>query len=238
MEAHTSTLLGERGTIAPSVSVEDGPHGRTFVRLAGDLPIGWMGTLSLGIAEAGLSIERGTARRIDRRRWETELELNSSLPGRKLAAPDYLLLASRRLHHVPRAIVIEAYTIDRHPERGTLVLDLKGVDCVGFLGSLLDRLAGLLLFPVEMEIETVGSHAVDRLCLQALGGKPPSLEAEQVLAELLEGLRPSAPSALVRWSRPTPLSPPAAEGTTTVGNTPVVLGGSSVRRHVERDLDR
>lgn len=238
MEAHTSTLLGERGTIAPGVSVEDGPHGRTFVRLAGDLPIGWMGALSLGIAEAGLSIERGTARRIDRRRWETELELNSSLPGRKLAAPDYLLLASRRLHHVPRAIVIEAYTIDRHPERGTLVLDLKGVDCVGFLGSLLDRLAGLLLFPVEMEIETVESHAVDRLCLQALGGKPPSLEAEQVLAELLEGLRPSAPRALVRWSRPTPLSPPAAEGTTTVGNTPVVLGGSSVRRHVERDLDR
>ena len=238
MEAHTATLPGERDTTAPSVSVEDGPHGRTFVRLAGNFPIGWMGTLSLGIAEAGLSIERGEARRIDRRRWEIELELNTSLPDGKPAALDYLLLATRRRRQAPHAIVIEAYTIDRYPERGTLVLDLKGVDCVGFLGSLLDRLAGLLLFPVEMEIETVGSHAVDRLCLQGLGGQPPSQEAEHVLAEVLEGLRPAAPSTLERWSHPTRLSRPAAERSPIVGSSPVVGGGSSVRRHVERDLDR
>jgi UTP:GlnB (protein PII) uridylyltransferase len=89
----------------------------------------------------------------------------------------------------PLPIVVESYSIDRDAERGVLVVELRGLDRVGFLGSLLERLSGLLLFPVEMQIEPAGASVVDRFSLQALGGGEPSLLAERSLAALLDQLR-------------------------------------------------
>jgi UTP:GlnB (protein PII) uridylyltransferase len=72
---------------------------------------------------------------------------------------------------------------------GALLLEVKGLDRIGFLGSLLDRLAGLALFPEDMTIETQDEMALDRFALKALGGHSPSAEAHQALLTLLEDLR-------------------------------------------------
>ncbi len=180
-----------------SVSEREGAYGRRFVEIIGVLPVGWLGSLSQGMAAAGIGIERGRATRVDRQRWEIQLELKTGLSGRAQKV-DYLELASRRWARAPRPIVIDDYAIERYAERSALILDVKGVDCNGFLASLLERLTGILLFPAELEIETIGPHAVDRLCLQTLGGKEPPQEAASILATLLDSLRPEPRGASPR----------------------------------------
>lgn len=182
----------ESGPAASKVSSRVGPEGLWWVEIAGYLPVGWLGSLSFGVAQAGLSIVRGRARRTERRRWEVQLEIDPRGTTQDPAHIDYLALAAVPRGQAPSPIVIDSYDIQRHPNGRSLVLDFEGVDQVGFLGSLLDRLTGLLLFPVELEIETIGTRAVDRLCLQALGGRTPSVEAETMLAALLDGLRPAS----------------------------------------------
>jgi hypothetical protein len=174
------------------VVVEKDPSGLSTVRLWGRLPPGWLGALSLGLARAGVGVVRGRAQRTARGRWEAELMVKAE-GELDPAALDYLGLAlGVERMGTPVPIAIQEFSTWRDPARGALWLDLRGPDRVGFLGSLLDRLAGLALFPEEMLIETRGPIAVDRLALKSLGGLPPSAEVQAALGALLGDLRPAA----------------------------------------------
>ena len=103
---------------------------------------------------------------------------------------DYLALAHQQYPLGTAApIEIESFAIEDDEKTGALLLEVKGADRIGFLGSLLDRLAGLALFPEDMTIETQDGLALDRFALKALGGHTPSAEAHQALVTLPEDLR-------------------------------------------------
>ena len=176
--------------VANRVEVVPWTAGSFRVRLWGRFPLGWAGSLSLGLSEAGISVERGFARRTGLRQWEAELQVRRKAAGPDANAVDYLALASsQRRAPTPAPIALQSYAIDRERlAAGTLQLEVRGRDRVGFLGGLLDRLAGLSLFPVEMRIETTDDIALDRFSLMALGGREPSEEVEKALVALLEDL--------------------------------------------------
>lgn len=160
------------------------------VSLEGSFPAGWAGSLSLGLAKANIGILSGVARKVGPRSWSTSLLVRPQAASADPRRVDYLGLARRRQPLGSAApIDLESFAVVPDERTGALLLEVRGADRVGFLGSLLDRLAGLALFPEDMTIETEGGLALDRFALKALGGQTPSAEAHQALVTLLEDLR-------------------------------------------------
>jgi hypothetical protein len=166
-------------------------RGGTFrVELEGSFPTGWAGALSLGLAHANVGIVSGVARRTGPRHWTTAIVVRPQSDGAHPETIDYLALARRR-YPLGTAVPIEltSFEVEADERTGALLVAVTGVDCIGFLGSLLDRLAGLALFSEDMTIETEDDLARDRFALKALGGHAPSREAHQALVTMLEDLR-------------------------------------------------
>jgi hypothetical protein len=175
---------GERVEVAP------GKGGTFRVWLEGSFPTSWFGALSLGLARANIGIVSGVARRTGPRRWTTAIVVRPQSGAAQPERVDYLALAHQQYPlgtAVP--IEIESFAIEPDLKTEALLLEVKGPDRIGFLGSLLDRLAGLALFPEDMTIETQDRKVLDRFALKALGGHRPSTEAQEALAVLLEDLR-------------------------------------------------
>lgn len=104
---------------------------------------------------------------------------------------DYLQLArSAPPPGPPAEIVLDSYYVDASPESGQyLFLEVHGYDRVGFLASLLDRLARVSLLPEQISLETWEGTALDCFHLKAAGGGPPQAATARELAGMLEGLR-------------------------------------------------
>jgi UTP:GlnB (protein PII) uridylyltransferase len=68
-----------------------------------------------------------------------------------------------------------------------LVLTVRARDRMGFLASLLEHLAGLVLFPEEIRIDTFQNEAHDVLWLSSVGGQSPAPEIEAALRASLAG---------------------------------------------------
>jgi len=192
MSAHVSDdphpeTIGTRR--APQFDVRPMADGLHSLRLWGSLPAGWSGHLTLGLARASIGIERGHARR-QQGSWEAEFHIRPARPNRDdapdPAAIDYARLLARRAPVTPVAIELTDYRV--HPLLDTIALEVEGIDSMGFLGSLLGRLAFLSLFPEEMKIETRGIHVADSFRLRSLAGRAPSSEAPRALDRMLDDL--------------------------------------------------
>jgi hypothetical protein len=158
--------------------------------LEGVLPVDCVGALARGLANSGLDIVQGRARRTDRRNWRIELELASSQASVDTARLDYVALARLRSAPAPgEPIVLSSYEVVRDAATRALVVSVRGADRVGFLAGLLERFAGLLLFPIELTLATVDGTAVDVFVLRALGDRTPPPDAEAMLVGLLERLK-------------------------------------------------
>ncbi len=165
--------------------------GLQVLRLEGRLPPGWAGALSLGLSRRGIAVVRGFGRKTPRGHWVAEIQMRAGSLGRDPRAVDYGALALSGSRDVGRvAIRLEGFRVERQTPGGPLLLEVAGEDRVGFLGSLLDSLAGLSLFPEEMEIDTLASLAHDRFQLRATGGRSPSDEAQRALGRLLRSMIP------------------------------------------------
>ena len=177
----------------PHVRVLRGAQGRCAVLLRGELPDAWCRRLSLGLSRAGISIVRGFARRVGDGGWVAELHVVAADDGQDPAGLDHLALALALVAPgPPPPIAIDSYHVDGSPESGAHVfLEVRGRDRVGFLGSLLERLAALALFPDQMSIETWEGQALDAFYLrpERPGGRLRSEDAARELSEMLDELR-------------------------------------------------
>jgi hypothetical protein len=158
------------------------------------LPAGWAGRLALGLSLEQITILRGCACRGRAGSWNAYFDLHALSGASALLSVDYRALAlDGKPNAAPVAIELESYSLVP-TIGGWLQLGVRGRDCVGFLGNLLDRLAALALFPEEMSIETDARGAEDRFQICAPQGQPVSLETRRSLETLLDlWVRPAPP---------------------------------------------
>ena len=187
-------LVGSDGAgPAPRVRILPRGGGTYSLRVEGTFPDGWCGRLSLGLSQARISVMRGFARRIDGGGWVAEFHL---IAQDGLADPrtvDLLALANAPAAMGPPVpITLDSYYVDGSPESGPYVfLEVRGPDRVGFLGSLLERLRDVRLFPEQMSVETWAGQARDTFYLRPArpGARLRSEETARELAVMLESLR-------------------------------------------------
>lgn len=186
-------VTGDGAGPTPRVRLQPRGAGSFSLRLEGAFPDGWCGRLSLGLSQARLGIVRGFARRVDGGGWVAELHLFAQDGLADPRSVDALALATAQAAPgPPAAITLDSYYIDASPESGPYVfLEVRGPDRVGFLGSLLERLARLGLFPEQMSVETWAGQARDTFYLRASrpGARLRSEEVARELETLLEPLR-------------------------------------------------
>ncbi len=129
-----------------------------------------------------LDIVRGVARRSTQRSWSATFEMRGAADA-TVQRIDFLALA-RGNEGSPATAPLELLRFDlwRSTERpGTLELRVGALDRVGFLASLLEHLAGFVLFPEEIRIDTFQDEADDAVLLSSVGGQSPPAEIEAAL---------------------------------------------------------
>jgi len=165
------------------------PSGDFELKLWGRFPPGWAGALSGGLSRKGISIIRGSAKKVHTS-WQAVFEIDASRCATDPHKTDFLALALDESDAAPTtAISLSEFSLgDPEKHNGALYLEVRAADQLGFLAALLNRLAFLFLFPEEMHIETVRGTAVDRFRLKGIGGTPPSVTAKAALQRKLQDL--------------------------------------------------
>ena len=161
------------------------------VRLGGSFGQGWLASLCCGLAARRISIERAHAMRTRNLSWIAEF---TALLLEDAHDPDtvpYLALAATPVTLDGQPLRIDDYKIEPCFD-GTLKLSIEARDTLGLLGSLLDKLASLGLYPIEMHIETQTDLACDALWLSTADGGSPSIELTRALEQTLRGARPAS----------------------------------------------
>jgi len=157
------------------------------VRLGGPFRGAWLANLSCRLAEQHLSIDHVHARLTADHIWLAELHLLALGAGEDPLGIDYAALAEEADILTQPVFVLDAYRLlESRDYEGSLMLTLQAPDSLGLLGSLLSRLALLGLVPVELHIETEAGRAYDSLWLRAAGGGPPTSDARDAVAQLLD----------------------------------------------------
>jgi len=160
------------------------------VRLGGPFRGAWLASLSSRVAEQQLSIDHVHARLTADEIWIAELHLIGLGRDRHPLGIDYAELAEDTDISTKPVFTIDSYRLlESRDYGGTLMLTLEAPDSLGLLGSLLTRLALLGLVPVEMHIETKAGRAYDSLWLCAVGGVPPTSDARDAVAQVLDRSR-------------------------------------------------
>lgn len=162
------------------------PSGPLELKLWGRFPPGWTGALSGGLSRRRIGIIRGHARKVQTS-WSAMFELDASRCAANPDSIDFLAMALDDRDEGPATdLSLKEFTLV--DSAGALQLEVRATDQLGFLASLLNRLAFLFLFPEEMRIETVDDRAVDRFRLKGIGGTPPSPTARAALERKLQDL--------------------------------------------------
>jgi hypothetical protein len=159
------------------------------VRLGGSFGQGWLASLCRGLAVQSISIERAHAMRTRNLSWIAEFTARA-LPGapRPESVP-YLVLAASPVAPDGQPLSLDRYELEPCYD-GTLKLSFEAQDSLGLLGTLLEKLAALGLYPIEMHIETHARRASDILWLStATGGAPGDLASEALERVLKQALR-------------------------------------------------
>jgi len=162
------------------------------VTLWGDLGLGWLGRLSGALARRGISIQTAQAVRRPDDSWRGSLELDTTASTLDPLTLDYGELCGEDAG-LPdgQSPALERFRIER-TETGAISLRLFGLDRIGLLSGLLERMEFLGLFPERLRVTTNGQFVDDTIWLRGVAGHMPSPSAEQALFDMLSKLR-SAP---------------------------------------------
>jgi hypothetical protein len=187
--------------MAGGAAPHDGERGFEVRRLAeerhqlllwGHLGSRWADPLCRGLARAGLSIRRGFAVRLDERDpasgWRARFDILREETSTDPVLLDYLELLARGRTPSRAPIELSEYALsESSAHEGSLYLEVRGPDHLGFLGAILERLSFLSLSPVEMRIETLESSVHDQFWLRTRDGSVPRPRARKLLGEVLDG---------------------------------------------------
>lgn len=162
--------------------VSPSANGTQKVELWDVMPVGWLGRFTRAAASISLNIVSGVARRDEHTRWSAEFEVRGAIDG-DVEQIDFLALAREPSESFTLpALELRSFELTRSDdERRALVLTIRARDKMGFLASLLEHLAGLVLFPEEIRIDTFRNEAHDILWLSSVGGQSPAPETEAAL---------------------------------------------------------
>ncbi len=151
------------------------------------MPVAWLSNFTRAATRLKLDIVRGTARRNAERRWSAKFEI-SGADEAELKQIDFLALTREDGTAQPEDastvsnLELQTFELSRSKERSNvLALRIQARDRVGFLASLLAHLAGFVLFPEEIRIDTHHNEARDALWLSTVGGMSPAPEIEGAL---------------------------------------------------------
>jgi hypothetical protein len=159
--------------------------------MKGFLAPGWTGRLTAGLASHRLSIVSGRAEKVTATAWDSSFELKAAAFSKDPLKIDFVALAAAELPYERTTGKIALLDFVMEPcsrHDGSLYLEIRGVDRLGFLGDLLDYFSMRCLFPVKMTIDTVGDTAVDRFWLRGVGGSKPSDSIACAVKDNLEKL--------------------------------------------------
>ena len=162
------------------------------------MPVGWLGNFTRAMSSVGIDIVRGLARRGEHARWSAEFEVRAT-GGWDVRYVDFLALAHERSREFAvQALELQSFELERSEQgRHALVLRVEARDRTGFLASLLELLAGFVLFPEELTIDTLLDEARDVLWLSSVGGESPAPGLEAALRAALQACtRPRRPGSL------------------------------------------
>ena len=164
------------------VRVSRSAPGEHRVELWDTMPVGWLSNFTRATARSNLDIVRGKARRNAERHWTASFEMRGAAYD-ELEQMDFLALARDRSDASSVInLELDSFELSRSSERiGSLSLRIQARDRVGFLASLLAHLAGFVLFPEEIRIDTFQNEARDALWLSSVGGQSPPPEIESAL---------------------------------------------------------
>ncbi|BDG02136.1 ACT domain-containing protein [Anaeromyxobacter oryzae] len=160
---------------------------RQTLHLSGSLDPGWAGRLAAGLAAHQISVVRATARRTPTR-WIAEIAFDVLDPEVEPSAIDFLALIN---DHAPAPMPPGGVALSSHRvarTRRDVLVELRAVDAVGFLGRILHEFADLGLYPHEMRVETLGSEIRDVFRLQSAAGEVPPEGIVTALRARLERL--------------------------------------------------
>lgn len=186
--------MGAKGLAAddvPGFEVARNISGNHDLKIRGRMPHNWIVNLSAGIAGAGVSVERGVARKVSAAIWEGKFELKPLAFGVDPAGIDYLrYVRTAAAKTDSRALSIDDFTLRLSTaSQDAINLEVRADDQPGFLGAFLGRLSFFSLFPEEMVIETAGGKVFDRFRIKGVGGQVPSEVVLTALRRNMEGLR-------------------------------------------------
>lgn len=146
----------------------------------------WLVFLLSGMAAANVSVISGRAVQTALE-WDARLLLDFRRASIEPGGLDYSALAESK-PSVPATASpkLSRYSISRRAD-GSLEVQVEGPDQIGFLGRFLGRLSLVMLFPTEIEINTVLGQIHDRVVLRSIGGITPDESAQASLDTLLRG---------------------------------------------------
>lgn len=130
----------------------------------------WLASLCAELGQRGISVDRAAARRGDDATWVAELELVALPRAEDPLEVPYVDLTESSAHQTLHPLHLLRFSLDESRDlSGALVVNIEALDAVGLLGTFLGQLAMLLLFPLELHVETRGDRAHDSFVLGALG---------------------------------------------------------------------
>lgn len=174
--------------MTPTANIHPSALGHHELTIEGHLthPL-WVGHLFTGLAQWQISVLSGRAVQTDIQHWQSRFTLDFS---KSRAVPhnlDYIMLAQRKSSSVDvQNPKLSRYELFRRPDQA-LEVRLEGPDQIGFLSRLLGRFSLLMLFPAEIEINTVGGVIRDRVVFRGFAGSVLDDNARVALDTLLKG---------------------------------------------------
>ena len=173
--------------MTPQASIFPLPNGHTELKVQGRFTHPhWLAFLFSGLSLAGVSVVSGRAIQ-NQTQWNAKCVLDFSGSQTAPESLDYVSLALQRPTSSggAKSPVLSGFQIARRGDQ-SLEVWLQGPDQIGFLGRVLGRLSLIMLFPIEIEINTVAGQIRDTIVFRGIGGMAPNDDAQKSLEILLK----------------------------------------------------
>lgn len=148
---------------------------------------GWIGSFTGRLADRGLNISGGSAKKISPAVWHAVFEF-AAVTGVDVTTLDFLSLADSTLDRTPpKAVHLDNYRVVANQD-GCISVHVSGRDQLGLLSSLLKKFHLYMLFPNEVSVATTAGRVTDFFRLRGMGGASPSREALAALEDALHAM--------------------------------------------------